>query len=120
MQSVNLKKMRFISMVWGFVMFSIVIALTAYGLFYKKQTKEYKNLETVLEAKAQEYVENDAVSINGTLKITKEDLISRSLIEQLEVNNQICDGYIIVTGGTEKINYDSYIKCPKYKTKNYQ
>ena len=42
MKQVDLKHMRKISIIWGIIMFLLIIGVTAIGIIYKNETKNYK------------------------------------------------------------------------------
>ena len=54
--SVNLKKMRLISYIWGAILVLIFACLTAFGFYFKHTTKVYKEFESELASKTKEYV----------------------------------------------------------------
>ena len=56
MKQVDLKHMRKISIIWGIIMFLLIIGVTAIGIIYKSETKNYKKFETELANKAKDYI----------------------------------------------------------------
>jgi len=119
MKSVNLKQMRMISIVWGGILIMIVVALTAFGLFYKQQTKAYKEFENLIAEKAEEYAQESALLEEDNFKITLEELKEKNKIENAIINDKICDGYIEVNYKSD-YSYTPYIKCGNYKTKGFK
>ena len=115
----NYKKMRMISFVWGFVLVSLVLGLTIIGLIYKKESKEYKDFESLLVDKANVYITERNLEFDS-IKITGEELIDAGLLDTLKVKDNECDAFVIVKNDSSKYLYKSYIKCDKYKTKGYQ
>lgn len=120
MKSVDLKKMRLISIVWGLVLFLMVFSLTTFGFYYKKQTKAFKDFEKKLTMIVEEYTKEKALLDKDDLIITIEELKEENKIETRVVNEKVCEGYVVVTYKNEKYTYSPYIKCGKYKTKNYK
>lgn len=120
MKSVDLKQMRMISIIWGSILFFIVIALTAFGFFYKKQTKVYKDFENLLAEKTEEYVTELALLEEDKFRITLEELKENNKIDTIIVNDKICEGYIEINYKKEKYTYTPFIKCGNYKTKGFK
>ena len=48
-----------------------------------------------------------------------EELKDSGLIKDLKVNNDKCDGYVIVKKNQLVYEYKGFVKCKEYKTKNY-
>ena len=117
--NVNYKKMRMISFVWGFVLVSLVLGLTIIGLIYKKESKEYKDFESILVDKANVYITERKLEFDS-IKITGEELVEAGLLDTLKVKDNECDAFVIVKNDSSKYLYKAYIKCDKYKTKGYQ
>ncbi len=110
MRSVDLKKMRRISIIWGIIMFLLIAGVTILGIVYKEESKKYKEYETKLVEKSEDYMR-----INNLSKITIEELKEQNLIEQTSVAEKECTGYVLKA--EEK--YQAYVKCGNYKTKGY-
>lgn len=117
MGNVDLKKMRFISIIWGTVLFLIVIALTTIGIIYKNQTKDFKTFEKEIIKKSEDYLKEKAITEE---KVTLEKLKEENIIETLKINEKECTGYITITKKKETFEYTPYIKCGSYKTKGYK
>ena len=117
----DLKKMRRISYVWGFLLFLLVGGLTAIGFVYKNKLKKYEDLENKLEESAKQYVDQKFLypEANQNIKITLEELKREEFIDNLNVDDEECDGYEIVSHDGSTFQYKAYIKCSDYKTKNY-
>ena len=115
--NVDLKKMRFISIIWGTILFLIVITLTAIGIIYKNQTKEFKDFEKSIIEKSKDYLEEKTPTEE---KITLEELKEKNIIETLTINEKECTGYILIKKKKESFEYTPYINCGTYKTKGYK
>lgn len=111
MKQVDLKHMRKISIIWGIIMFLLIIGVTAIGIIYKSETKNYKEFETELANKAKDYI-----IVNNLNKVTISELKEQNIIETSVVNEKECDGYIL----KENDEYKSYVKCGNYKTRGYE
>ncbi len=121
MKTIDLKKMQMISVVWGLLLFLIVAGLTAIGIVYKKESKEYMNFESIIATASKDYIEKKGFyPENDSITIKTEELLEEKLIESLQVKEQECIGYVIVTNKDGKDTYKPYIKCGKYKTRGYK
>ncbi len=117
----DLKKMRMISYVWGFLLFLLVAGLTAIGFIYKNKTEKYVKLENKLEENIKAYVDEKFIypEDGKNVKITYQELKSNDAIDNLNIDDEECDGYGIVLHDGSTFKYQTYIKCNDYKTKNY-
>lgn len=98
----------------------LFIALLSIGIIYKNKSKKYKNLENLLVEKAKTYTATD---FNFPLNreeiiITFKEMKNAGIIKNLEIENQKCDGYVIMTFNNVT-EYKGYVKCDKYKTHNF-
>ena len=117
----TLKKMRVISILWGMILFTLLILLTAFALIFKSKSKVYEEAASTFADKAQEYVEDANLypDKEDTLIVTKEELIEKEYIEELVVKENDCEGYVIVKYEKENYIYTPYINCKKYITGGY-
>lgn len=113
--------MKKILITWICVAIVLVAGLTILGFTITKKNKPYKNLEKKLTEAAEYYagVYPDILSSNN-IKITNEELIDHKYSETLTVNNEKCDGYVVVEKNMGAFNYKAYIKCDNYETKGYK
>lgn len=83
----------------------------------KENKPSYQDLEIKLKEQAIYYIEN---IFNGEISsmfiITLNDLKEEGLIDD---NFNDCDGYVKVMIGEDKHEYDPYLKCDNYESKNY-
>lgn len=117
----NLKQMNRIGIIWGIILFSLVLLLTIFGFLYKSKTIEYRQMEEQIVNLSQKYVEAKFIypDEKQSLKITLDELKSNGYIEDFKKENENCDGYVILSHDGFVYNYKGYIKCPKYTTKDY-
>ncbi len=117
----DLKKMRIISYAWGTILVVLVTGLTAIGFVYKNKTKKYEALENKLEESIKAYVDQKFIypEEGGNIKITYQELKSNDAIDKLNIDEEECDGYGIITYEKDVFKYKTYVKCNNYKTKNY-
>lgn len=115
-----MKKMRLAYIVWGIIVAMIIGLLTYLGFVYQKKLEPYKELEFNLKESAEKYVELEFLypEEGQILEIKLEDIIKSGIIKELKYNDEACDGYVKLTYNGV-YNYESYIKCPNYQTKNY-
>jgi len=118
MASLDIKRMHYISIIWGILLFTIVGLLTAFGFYYKKQTQVYKEYEKTITKNTKEYLQNNALLPDEEIKISLEELIQNQVINVLE--DKKCDGYIVVRPDMETHSYKTYLKCLNYKTRGYE
>jgi len=116
-----MKELRRISIVWGLLLLAIFVALTFFALKWKSKNEPYFNLEKVMVAKTKSYYEiNHQYPSKGNYVIIKYDeLKANDMIDELKVNDDNCDGYVKVEN-TNVIEYNAFIKCGNYTTKNYE
>ena len=114
--------MKRLTIVWGIVMFIIFCSLTAFGFFYKAKTSVYKELEEKLKMAEQKYVNDYFLFPKGkdVLKTHKEELIENGYLDNLNLEDEECDGYVTVTDTGTIFNYKAYIKCNTYTTNGYK
>ena len=63
-------------------------------------------------------MENSYPTKGNRSKVSLEDLKNSNMLEELKVDDDNCDGYVIVEN-TGVIEYKAYIKCNNYTTKDY-
>ncbi len=118
-----IKKMKIISIIWGLLLFAIVAILTVFGFKYKKLISKYEKVEEKLTEATKQYVDKRFLypEKNESLKVTLEELQGENILASLQSeDSDECNGYTIIKNKNGIFNYDSYIKCDKYKTKNYE
>ncbi len=117
-----MKKMKYMSIIWGMLIVGIFIVLTLFGFLYKNKTKEYRMLEDKLVEAEKKYADqkflypNEGESIKTSLK----ELMAEGLIDEFKVNDVLCDGYVILSHKDLVFDYKGYVHCGDYKTKGYE
>ncbi|MDE5538997.1 MAG: hypothetical protein K2J20_00750 [Bacilli bacterium] len=109
-------------MIWGIIVVAIVALLTVLGFSLKKTEKIYSVLEKELVEKAEKYVDVKALYPKDdgfTTKVTLKELKENEYIEELKIDDDVCDGYVIVSKDMV-FKYKAYIKCNKYTTNGYE
>ncbi len=116
-----MKKTNILFIIWGVIVFIVIVLLTVLGFMLKKVNKDYRVLENDLKVSAEKYVTNNFLfpNENEQFTITKEKLIEEGYLEDLKTSsNDVCDGYAIVKMD-DVVKTKAYIKCDKYTTKGY-
>ena len=115
-----MKELRKLSIVWGLMLITIFGVLTFFAMKWKQKNEPYFKLEESLVSAAKLYYESaHSYPLQGQeVKINYEELKNNNMIESLSINDQECDGYVIVKN-KGVIEYNGYIKCSDYTTKNY-
>ena len=112
--------MKKVLIVWIIIAVLLVGGLTIIGFKIKKQNKPYKDLEEKLQIAAEGYIGYyPNLLTSNEIRITNDELIDHDYSKKLNVNGQLCQGYVIVNKNMGMIEYDPYIKCKNYTTKGY-
>lgn len=118
MTNINLQRMHKISIIWGIIMMLLVLALTLIAISYKKETKEYKAFEIKLEEATKNYIEKDGLYPEEEMNLTLTELLKLNVIETNVVKDKTCQGYVDIKNDEQFFDYEAYIKCGNYETKN--
>ena len=115
-----MKELKRISIIWGLLLLVIFSLLTFFALKWKVKNEPYFELEKTLVSKTKSYYEMEhSYPIKGnSVIISLDDLKNSDMIEELRVDDDVCDGYVIVEN-TGVIEYHAYIKCNNYTSKDY-
>lgn len=117
----RLRRMKIISIIWGMFLVTLFIVITAFALKFKNNSKKYLELANEFSKKAQKYVEDNNLypEKDSILKISRNDLINNNYLEKLEIDDDKCDGFVIVNN-KEIYEYKAYLKCDKYISAKYE
>ena len=118
-----MKQMKVISVLWGALLIGCLGVLTFLGFKLKDKDLKYRELEKKLENAAEKYVEAYSYYPQGEdkLKITWDDLVSSDIIKKEDLDEDQCtDAYVVVYLKDMVYEFDSYLKCENYTTKNYK
>ena len=90
-----------------------------YNFFLKD--KDYKNLEKNMENIVAKYLGQyiEEYPTSGEKKINITDVIASGYEIDMRVNEETCEGYVVVKKVSFAYEYDGYVKCDKYTTKGY-
>lgn len=117
----RLRRMKIISIIWGMFLVTLFIVITAFAFKFKNNSKKYLELANEFSKKAQKYVEDNNLypEKDSILKISRNDLIDNNYLEKLEIDDDKCDGFVIVNN-KEIYEYKAYLKCDKYISAKYE
>lgn len=117
----SLKRMKTISIIWGMFLVTLFIIVTIFAFKFKSNSKKYLELGEYFSSKAKEYVEDNNLypEKDSTLKVNRNDLIENGYLEELIVDEDECDGYVIVSY-KDNYEYKAYLKCNKYISSKYE
>jgi len=93
-----------------------------YGSFESStKNRVYFDLESKLESAAIKYINTKGIKVTGEYKISYETLKNEGYIDSIaDSNGNGCNGYVLVSKNNELTNnYQGYILCNNYQTKNY-
>ena len=110
------KSLLFIGIV---ILFLGIVVFFAYDLIFKD--KEYKVLENNMENVVSKYLGQyfGEYPESGEKKINIIDVINKGYNINMKVNEDVCDGYVVVKKVSIAYEYNGYIKCTNYTTKGY-
>ena len=109
-----------------FILFTItLVLLTALITTNNIRIKPYRNLEKDVINAMEKYYGQDTnlkklPQKEKKVKITIDELKDFGIEINTNINDDTCTGYGIVTGLAVSHKYQSFIKCNKYISKNYE
>ena len=114
--------MKKMVVIWIIMSVTLVGALTFVGLQFQEDIKPYRSFESDLIESAQIYVEVNDIKLSNSesLKLDIEELITEKLLTSNEVNEDICEGHVIIKKNYKELEYFPYIKCEEYTTTDYE
>lgn len=102
---------------WIFIATILFGSLLTIGIVNTKKYEDYKVLESDLVEAAKGYIQlTDKKITNKEVKISEEDLENRKILPTMEVDGDLCNGYVKVTNTLNGLEYKAIIKCDKYET----
>ena len=113
-----MKKTKILFIIWAIIVLIIIGLLTALGFILENRYEKYKELEDKLVSSAKEYAHSEILLEEGEIIVTTEELIEQEYLDSLEVDDDVCQGYVVITNdGTYE--YAPYITCKGYTTRNF-
>lgn len=106
-------------MIIAWILIAVILfgSLLTIGIVNTKKFESYKVLESDLVEAAKGYIELTDKKITAkTVKITENDLEKKRILPNMEVDGDLCSGYINVSNTLNGLEYKAVINCDKYKT----
>ena len=115
-----MKKTKILFAIWAVIVVIIIALLTVMGFILDNRYEKYQALEEKLETSAREYAEDNILlsEEGGEYIVTSLELIEAGYLDNLEVDDNVCTGYVVVQNDGA-YQYEAYISCKQYTTKNY-
>ena len=112
--------MKKILIFWIILALLLITVLTVVGLNVSKKNKPYKELEETIKFKTESLIGQSPSFLEELhYKVTIEDLKNNGYEVNTNINNDKCEGYVIIDEKMQVLKYKPYIKCEKYTTKGY-
>lgn len=112
-----MKKMMYI---WITIIIILVLSLTIIGLNLNSKNKKYYDLEEKIEEATKVYLGQYPDEFpSDTLYMTSERLITTSFLDNLNLSDEKCKGYVVVKKVYMYYEYKPFIKCDKYTTNKF-
>ena len=114
-----MKKTKILFAIWAVIVVIIIALLTVMGFILDNRYEKYQALEEKLETSAREYAEDNILlsEEDGEYIVTSLELIEAGYLDNLEVDDNVCTGYVIVQNNGVYQN-ESYNTCLQYTQKN--
>ena len=113
--------MKKIYFVWTLIIVLLLSVVTFIGFKVVNKNKIYKNLENDMEVVVSKYLGQyiEEYPKNGSKTVKIADVIDKGYELNMNINDDMCDGYVVVKKVSIAYEYDGYIKCNNYVTKGY-
>lgn len=116
------KKIRLVTYVWASVLL-IVIFIIVFATSNNKYLEKYVAIENDMNNATLNFVKDYELypSTENKLKLDLNVLIDYNYISDIDVNDNKCEGFTVVSYDDLEDDYkiDSFINCKKYTTKYY-
>lgn len=116
-----MKKTKILFAIWAVIVVIIIALLTVMGFILDNRYEKYQALEEKLETSAREYAEDNILlsEEDGEYIVTSLELIKAGYLDNLEIDDNVCTGYVVIQNDGA-YQYEAYISCKQYITKNYE
>lgn len=116
-----MKKTKILFAIWAVIVVIVIGLLTTLGFILKNRYETYHVLEEKIIESAREYAFHHVFfdPEDSEVVVTSEELIELGFLDNLEVNDDECTGYVVIRNEDVK-EYDGYITCSVYTTKGYE
>ena len=99
-----------IIILWGFIIFGLVISIYLIGINKSEEVK-YKELKENLKLSVDNYLTDNNLWPEKNITITSKDLIENNYLNELYYEGSKCSASILVTNNKGKYNYKYDITC---------
>ena len=108
--------------VFGIISVFLIVIIGFFGFKVLNKNKDYKNLEDNMEQIVASYLGQyiEEYPETGEKRINITSVIDKKYNIDMQVNEDLCEGYVVVKKVSFAYEYDSYIKCNNYVTKGYE
>lgn len=116
-----MKKTKILFVIWAIIVVIIIALLTALGFILDNRYEKYRTLEEKLETSAKKYAEDNVLLDEDDREyiVTSLELIESGYLDNLEIDDNVCTGYVVIQNDGA-YQYEAYISCKQYTTKNYE
>ena len=116
-----MKKTKILFAIWAVIVVIIIALLTVMGFILDNRYEKYRNLDEKLEISAKKYAEDNVLldEDDGEYIVTSLELIKAGYLDNLEIDDNVCTGYVVIQNDGA-YQYEAYISCKQYTTKNYE
>ncbi len=116
-----MKRTKILFAIWGVIVVIVIGLLTTLGFILKNRYETYHVLEEKIIESAKDYAFEHVFfdPEDSEVTVTSEELIHLDYLDNLEVNDDVCSGYVVIRNEDVK-EYDAYITCSVYTTKGYE
>lgn len=113
--------MKKLMIVWGIIAVMLTGTLTFIGFKMKASLEGYHSLEMDMIEAAGIYLklEDIDLSINEKIKVPIKKLLEKDCLNHQTVDEDTCEGYVVISRNLDGNDYHSYIKCANYETEGY-
>ena len=110
-----MKKLTVICVIFVLFLFGSLMYI---GLSIQKQNKPYKSFESDLKEIAQTYILTNRVNIavGGEYELLMSKMIEDNMLSINKVNEDECDGYVLIKRNISGYEYKPQIKCKNYES----
>ena len=99
-----------IIVLWGFIIFGLVISIYILGISKSDEVK-YNELKENLKLSIDNYLSDNNLWPSNTITISSDELIENNYLNELSYEGSKCSADVIVTNNGKKYNYEYDITC---------
>lgn len=107
---------------WIILAFCLFGTILFIGVRVNKEYKPYRDYESDLKESATIYLNltDTKIKVGDKITIKMEEMLKTDVLSTNKVNDDECDGYVIVKNTGGEYQYNAYIKCQDYTTVDYK